>query len=74
MLHTLQAADLHRGQEAGTKVGKGLGADPYRDRVDTCQFGADRRQIKRDGPGLLPQQLGDPLHRRLQISQPSSGE
>ena len=45
VLHTLQAADLHRGKEAGTKVGKGLGADPYRDRVDTCQFGADRRQI-----------------------------
>jgi hypothetical protein len=54
-LHKLQSADLHRGKEAGTKVGKSLGADPYRDRIDTCQFGADYRQIERDGPRLLSQ-------------------
>ena len=59
-LHGLQSADLHRGKEAGAKVGEGLGADPHRDRVDARQLGADRRQIERDAGRLFAQQARRP--------------
>jgi hypothetical protein len=73
-LHGLQSADLHGGEESGAQIGQGLGADPRRDRVDAPQLGADRRQIERDAGRFVPQQAGDPLYRRVQVSQPGSGE